>query len=131
MKEFDRALFDTNILIEYLAANQNAIDCINACKELLISKITVMEVLSWPGFLTDLDGLHRAGELIELFEILDIEPYIELATEIRRSKGGKLPDVIIHATALLNKLPIITHNLDDFHDVAIPDVENVLIHDPY
>lgn len=131
MNHLTDALFDTNILIEYLQGNRAAQACLDDCDELVISRITKLEILGWTHYEKDRAGLSDALAMLEIFRIEDIDPYADFAAQIRRNKGGKLPDVIIHATALALRLPIVTHNVGDFHDITIAGMTNIDVIDPY
>jgi len=120
-KEF---LMDTNTVIDYLdnrlpeKANE-LIDGIHSS----ISVITRMELLSWSGA-TEMQILILK-EFINASDVLALdEPVILKAIDIRKIYKTKLPDAIIAATALVNKLTIITRNLKDFEKIKGLDVLN-------
>jgi predicted nucleic acid-binding protein len=54
------------------------------------------------------------------------EKIVNKTIEIRRRKKIKLPDAIIAATAIINKLTLITHNLFDFN--KIPNLKLLDLH---
>ncbi len=110
-------LIDTNIVIDYLAnklsdkANE-LIDSIDS----KISVITRMELLAWPGANTKQTFILK--EFINASQVFALdEPIILMAIEIRKAYKVKLPDAIITATALVNKLIIITRNTKDFNKI--------------
>ncbi len=110
-------LIDTNIVIDYLAnklsdkANE-LIDSIDS----KISVITRMELLAWPGANTKQTFILK--EYISASQVFALdEPTILMAIEIRKAYKVKLPDAIITATALVNKLIILTRNTKDFNKI--------------
>ncbi len=106
-----RALFDTNILIDYLngiAAAQTELD---RYSQLLISVITWMEVLA--GATPEEEGVVR--NFLARFEVVAITASIaDKAVLIRRSKRIRLPDAIIEATAHQEQALLISRNTKDF-----------------
>jgi predicted nucleic acid-binding protein len=54
------------------------------------------------------------------------EKIVNKTIEIRRQKKIKLPDAIIAATAIINKLTLIIHNLSDFN--KIPNLKLLDLH---
>lgn len=106
-----KALFDTDILIDYL----NGIDA--ARKELgryeykAISIISLMEVLV--GATPDNDVTLRAW--LNTFEVIALDVSVaNRAVEIRRQHRIKLPDAIVWASAQVNSLLLVSRNTKDF-----------------
>ena len=59
-------------------------------------------------------------ELLELFNMLYIDHEIaDKVIEIRKKERIKLPDAIIAATAISNKLLLVTRNVDDFKKTEV------------
>ena len=117
-------LIDTNSVIDYLdnklpdKANE-LIDSIDS----RISVITRMELLAWPG--ASEQQTLILNEFINASEVFALEePIILKAIEIRKVHKTKLPDAIIAATALVNKLTIITRNTKDFDKIDGLEVLN-------
>ena len=106
-----KALFDTNILIDYLngiPAAKRELDRYESCS---ISMVTWMEVLG--GSERRLDDTTRA--FLNRFIAIPIgEPIAERAVRLRRERRLKLPDAIILATALETGLMLVTRNSKDF-----------------
>jgi predicted nucleic acid-binding protein len=107
-----KALFDTNILIDYLAGVEGAKTEIEAYADRLISVVTWMELLV---------GAHNAEEedVIDLFlrEFRVVEPTRRIArdaVELRRTKRIRLPDAIIWASARAESAVLVTRNTKDF-----------------
>lgn len=111
-------LIDTNTAIDYLDNRlpeeiANFIDTI----ESHISVITRMELLAWP------DATVIQTKILEDFIALSIvhqltEPIILETIRIRKTYSTKLPDAIIAATAMVNKLTLISRNIRDFKNIA-------------
>jgi predicted nucleic acid-binding protein len=106
-----KALFDTNVLIDYL----NGIDA--ARKELgryeykAISVISLMEVLV--GATPDNDVTLRAW--LNTFEVIALDVSVaNRALEIRRQHRIKLPDAIVWASAQVSSLLLVSRNTKDF-----------------
>ncbi|STQ90073.1 type II toxin-antitoxin system VapC family toxin [Iodobacter fluviatilis] len=107
-----KALFDTNILIDYLNGHEEARNELSRYTEVAISMITWMEVMAGA---TDLDRLETEA-FLQSFELLPVDMHVaRRAVEIRQAKRVKLPDAIIWATAQENNLLLVTRNPKDFH----------------
>jgi predicted nucleic acid-binding protein len=107
-----KALFDTNILIDYLNGHEKARNELSRYTEVAISMITWMEVMAGA---TDLDRLETET-FLQSFELLPVDMHVaRRAVEIRQAKRVKLPDAIIWATAQENNLLLVTRNPKDFH----------------
>jgi predicted nucleic acid-binding protein len=119
-------LMDTNAVIDYLNnklpdSSANLIDSITA----QISVITSMELLSWQKSTSE--QLKVLQYFIDGDTVIGLEESIILKTiELRKQYKIKLPDSIIAATAIANKMDLISHNIDDF--INIPEI-NVI--DPW
>ncbi len=107
-----KALFDTNILIDYLNGRDDSRIELNRYRERLVSVVTWMEVLA---------GAHDEPEteVIEMF-LRDFR-LVELtrgvareAVDIRRTTRMRLPDAIIWATARNESALLVTRNTKDF-----------------
>lgn len=107
-----KAVFDTNILIDYLNGVDNARRELSTYDETIISVITWMEVLAG---VTD-DGedavVRRFLRSFALHRVTD--EIAERAVKIRRSAGIRLPDAIIWATAQESGYQLVTRNTRDF-----------------
>lgn len=119
--EIMRALFDTNILIDYLIGHNEARLIIEQYENPQISIITKMEVLV--GTTEDNEEIIR--EFLDNFAVIPLnEEIAETAIEIRKNNKIKLPDAIIWATAKYNNSLLITRNTKDFSmhssDIKIP-----------
>ncbi len=107
-----KALFDTNILIDYLNGVEGSATELGRHRDRLISVITWMEVLA---------GAHNEEEedVIEMFlrEFRVVEITRNVAREavaIRRAHKLRLPDAIVWATAHVESALLVTRNTKDF-----------------
>jgi hypothetical protein len=113
------ALFDTNILIDYLNGQEPAQRELGRCPRRLISVVTWMELLV---------GGHNDAEtdVLEMFmrdfEVVDITRAVAReAVNIRRTHRLRLPDAIIWASARANSALLVTRNTKVF-PATEPDV---------
>ena len=105
------ALFDTNILIDYLNGVEEARDELDRYDRRVISIVTWMEVMV--GAPADREQATRA--FADSFERVAIDDEIaERAVEIRRDARVKLPEAIIWASARCQSLLLVTRNSKDF-----------------
>ena len=107
-----KALFDTNILIDYLNGVEGAATEIERPAERLVSIITWMEVLA---------GAHDDAEeeVIEMFlrdfRVVDLTRRVAReAVEIRRVSRIRLPDAIVWASARAESALLVTRSTKDF-----------------
>jgi len=114
---------DTNAVIDYLDNklpnnSANLIDRIDT----QISVITRMEFLSWRKATNkQIKVLH---EFINGSIVIGLEENIILKTiELRKQHKIKLPDAIIAATALANRMNLISHNIADF--IKVPRLKEI------
>jgi predicted nucleic acid-binding protein len=106
-----KALFDTNILIDYLNAVPEARRELERYTEKAISIITWMEVMI--GADGDLEAPTR--QFLTVFEVVALDPAIaERAVGLRRGRRIKLPDAVIFATAQSRGMLLVTRNTKDF-----------------
>ncbi len=115
------ALFDTNILIDYLSGVPQARLEIERCSQCAISVITWMEVMAGT---TAKDEKQIRAFLLTFSVLPVIAEVAERAFVLRRQRKIKLPDAIIQATAQQENRLLITRNTRDFPgqdpDVRIP-----------
>jgi predicted nucleic acid-binding protein len=104
-------LFDSNILVDYLSGVIAAKDELDKYRQMIISKITWIEVMVGVSPLTRL----RADTLFGMFTIVPVDDDVAaLAVTLRQTTRKKLPDCLIHATALLHASEIVSRNHADF-----------------
>ena len=107
-----KALFDTNILIDYLNGVEAARAEIDRPAERLVSVITWMEVLAGARDQAEedvIDMFLRDFRVVELTRRVARE-----AVEIRRSRRIRLPDAIVWAAARSESALLVTRNTKDF-----------------
>jgi predicted nucleic acid-binding protein len=113
-----KALFDSNILIDYLNGIEAAQTEFNHYKNHAISIITWMEVMTG----SNVENAAITRGFLAGFEIIQItEAIAAKAVELRRERRMKLPDAVILATARENNLLLVTRNVKDF-DASLPGV---------
>src|SRR5690554_7377700 len=102
----NKLFVDTNKLLYFLKGEPEVIEMISD-KNLVISFITELELLSFPGISSDSENSIKG--LLNNCTIIDINSDIkELSIEFRKKSKLKLPDSIIAATAIFSKLPLLT-----------------------
>lgn len=107
-----KALFDTNILIDYLSGVDAARDEVERHSQRLVSIVTWMEVLAGPRNAAE-------EEIIEMFlrdfRVVELtRPVARRAIEIRRVHRIRLPDAVIWASARTESALLVTRNTRDF-----------------
>ncbi len=113
------AVFDTNLLIDYLNGIANAKGVLLEYEDPAISRVTWMEVLSG-AVGTSQEYVVRA--FLAGFRLLEIDgPVAEEAIRLRAQRRLRLPDAIILATARVNNCLLLTRNTRDF-DPSWPEV---------
>jgi len=106
-----RALFDTNILIDYLNAVPQARAEIQRYTGKAISIITWMEVMA--GANRDLEAATRS--FLSGFDVVAVDEQVaERAVSLRRSRRIKFPDAVIWASAQAHAMLLVTRNTKDF-----------------
>jgi predicted nucleic acid-binding protein len=106
-----KALFDTNILIDYLNGVGEARKELARYSHSSISVITWMEVLA--GAKPDVTNATRA--FLESFELIAIDQAVaERAVSLRQHHHIRLPDAIIWASAETGGMLLVTRNTRDF-----------------
>ncbi|PEH80358.1 type II toxin-antitoxin system VapC family toxin [Burkholderia gladioli] len=106
-----KALFDTNILIDYLNGVGAAKKELAHYKYRAISAITWMEVLV--GASDEEDATIRAW--LDTFDVVAVDSAIaNRAVEIRKAKKIRLPDAIVWASAQVHSLLLVSRNTKDF-----------------
>lgn len=106
------AVFDTNILIDYLLGRDEAQQEFDRYSRRGISIVTWMELQI--GARTDAEA-----DVIDLFlrefRVIEITRQVaRRAAEIRRRTRVRLPDAIIWATAQMESAQLVTRNTKDF-----------------
>jgi predicted nucleic acid-binding protein len=124
-----RFLIDTNILVYYFDDQipeevDQDVDTIFD-QSFNISVISKIEFLGWQKYTEE--EYKRAVEFLAGAQIFSLnEITINRTIQLRRQKRMKLPDAVIAATCLINKLTIVTRNEKDFEDI-----EDLAIYNPF
>jgi predicted nucleic acid-binding protein len=114
MGQVMKAVFDTNILVDYLNGISAANHEIERYEEIAISIVTWMEVLAGAD---DAEEEAVTREFLSRFKIQPLEKAVaERAIKIRRQHKLKLPDAIIWATAKELGRILVTRNTKDFSE---------------
>ena len=106
-----KAVFDTNILVDYLRG------IAAAATELALYQSNSISVISWMEVMAGTNSQTEAATrtFLQSFEILEIDTTIaERAVAVRKLKRIKLPDAIILATAQVRQCLLVTRNSRDF-----------------
>ena len=112
------ALFDTNILIDFLVNVPQARDEFSRYEKRAISVVTWMEILVG----TDPPSEARTRWFLSRFTQIGVDHEIaERAVVLRRTHRMKLPDAMIWASAQVHGLLFVTRNTRDFpeHDPGV------------
>lgn len=106
------AVFDTNILIDFLNGVQQAADVLGDYEEPAISRITWMEVLA--GAFGSRDE-HLVRAFLAGFRVLEVDEHVaEEAVSLRARRRLRLPDALILSTARRQGCLLLTRNTRDF-----------------
>jgi predicted nucleic acid-binding protein len=117
-----KAVFDTNILVDYLGGSEAARSELTRYRVRLLSIVTVIELMV---------GARDAREeaairgLLSSFEILELSAEIaQEAIVIRMELRLKIPDAIVYATARTQGCLLVSRNTrelkSDWPDIRIP-----------
>ncbi len=117
-----KAVFDTNILIDYLNGVQMAADEIARYDERLISVISYIEVSVGASSEEEQDVVKS---FLNTFRICGVTTKVaEEAIRLRKQYRLKVPDAIIYATARSESALIVSRDIKDFQsnwvDVRVP-----------
>ena len=105
------AVFDSNILIDYIVGRPQAAAELKRYSDKAISIITWMEVMAG----TPEEEAHDMRAFLLQFQCLPISTSVaERAAALRRGRRLKLPDAVIQATAEVAGRLLITRNTRDF-----------------
>jgi predicted nucleic acid-binding protein len=105
------ALFDTNILIDYLLGIEAARSELHRYRQRAISVVTWMEVLAGSPD----DAQLETRRFLADFKLLELDQAVaDHTVSLRRGRRLKLPDAIIWATAQVHSLLLVTRNTRDF-----------------
>ena len=103
----DRILADTNIILYLLSGRNHVILEMLQGKEVYISFITELELLSYDN--TTSEDLSKIKTFLNECIIIDVNSEIKIISiDIRKKYKLKIPDTIILATAKFLNLPLLT-----------------------
>ena len=106
-----KALFDTNILVDYLNAVPQARAELERYAEKAISIVTWMEVMAGaPAF-----AVRATREFLDGLTVIELDQRVALrAVTLRRDHRLKLPDAIVRASAQVHAMPLVTRGTKAF-----------------
>jgi predicted nucleic acid-binding protein len=106
-----KALFDTNILVDYLNAVPQARDELERYREKAISIMTWMEVMVGTTATTE----KGTKAFLSSFYLIELDDFVAAqAVALRELHRIKLPDAVIWASAQINSRLLVTRNTKDF-----------------
>ena len=106
------AVFDTNVLVDYLNGIEKARAEIGRHREIALSVISWVEVLV--GAQDEVEEAVIRG-FLGGFEMIDVDPATAAeAVRLRRAHRIRLPDAIIWASARSRGALLVTRNTKDF-----------------
>jgi predicted nucleic acid-binding protein len=106
-----RALFDSNILVDFLRDVAEARAELGRYEDRAISIVTWIEVMVGAGPETE----QGTREFLSSFEVVDLQAAVaEDAARLRRAHRMKLPDAIIWASARQTGRLLVTRNTKNF-----------------
>lgn len=113
---------DANIVIAYLAGDQDVVDAVLSWKKegriLFLPTVAETEVLSFSGW-TPKEKRDAEEFLEDSFTSAAFDRSIaRIAADIRNNTKIKFPDAAIAATAIFTHTPLVTRNQRDFKRVA-------------
>lgn len=118
-----KALFDTNILIDFLNGVDQARSELALYQDKAISIITWMEVQIGTGA----HDQSAVDGFLSGFVVLPLDSEVsKRAVDLRKANAVKLPDAVIWATAQVHSRLFVTRNTKDF-DTTLPGVRNPYI----
>jgi predicted nucleic acid-binding protein len=106
-----KALFDTNILVDFLQGRPEA------KRELALYDDPAISVICWIEVMVGATAETAVGTqaFLSQFEVVGVDDAVaELAVELRRRHRIKLPDAIIWASARRHGCLLVTRNTRDF-----------------
>lgn len=107
-----KALFDTNVLVDYLNGVADAREELARYENASISVITWMEIMVG----ANADSETATRRFLASFDRLGVTEAVgERAVTLRRTMKLRLPDAIILATAQVDNLLLVTRNTKDFN----------------
>lgn len=117
-----KAVFDTNILIDFLNGVPEAKEELDRFEGRLVSIVTFIEVLVGARDSEEENAIRR---LLSTFEIVAVSaPIAETSIALRKAHRLKIPDAIVYATAKESGCLLVTRNTKDMQqdwpDIRVP-----------
>ena len=116
---------DTNIFIHWFNNDKQTIEKLEqiGLDRIAVSVVTVMELIEG---VDNKEQLQQLKKKIKHYTIVDFskevsELALQLVESYKLSHNIQIPDAIIAATAVINKIPLFTYNTKDFK--YIPKIE--------
>lgn len=115
-----RKLLDTTVLIDLARGNVQAAEFVDGERrtqtDLSLSIISAMELVVG---CRDKSEISKIGQLLADFTVVDLTPAIswrayDLVVAFSMGHGLVIPDALIAATALVEGIPLVTHNVKHF-----------------
>ncbi len=107
-----KAVFDTNILIDYLNGIEQARVELAKYDRPIISIITQIEVMVGVKTLAEKKLVQR---FLSRFQVRDLDEAVaEQTIHLRKELKLKIPDAIVYATAGVEECLLVTRNTKDF-----------------
>jgi predicted nucleic acid-binding protein len=114
-----KAVFDTNILIDYLNGIEAASKELSLYQTRLISVVSYIEVLAG-AYEPEEENIIRG--FLSSFEVAGLSTEIaEMTIQLRRDYRLRIPDAMVYATARVEGCMLVSRNTKDFK-VEWPDV---------
>jgi len=115
-----KVLIDTNIAIGYVGSNLN-INMMNKLDNIFdgiyhLSVINKIEILGYPDLKNEEKDVFDLLINNSILHPID-NTIIDKTIEIKQKNRIKLPDALIAATCIVNKLEILTLNTQDFKNI--------------
>jgi predicted nucleic acid-binding protein len=116
---------DTNIFIHWFNNDIQTIEKLEkiGLDRIAVSVVTVMELIEG---VDNKEQLQQLKKKIKHYAIVDFSKEVsllalQLVENYKLSQNIQIPDAIIAATAVVNKIPLFTYNTKDFK--YIPEIE--------
>ena len=110
-------LIDSNIIIYSAIADFFYLKDLFKEENVFVSEITRLEVLGFHRITSEQEGYFNS--VFSVINVITISPsIIEQAIRLRKKYNLSVGDSIISATAIENKLTLLTNNEDDFRNVT-------------
>ena len=106
-------LIDSNILIYAREAGNSFLDTFVLAESAAVSEISLAEVLSYPG-LTETQERDYEQVFAKIRMLTVSQSVWRTAAQIRKKHRCKLADAVVAATAIQEKLILVTRNTKDF-----------------